>query len=180
MAAMLTLQLKGLKPDTTMMCNGMMSGLVAISAACAFVGSWAAVLIGAIAGVTGRVQRLLLGTPADRRSGGRHLRARRRRPVGLISVGIFANGKYGAGWNGVGPHDGVRGILYGDASQLAAQVLDAAVLAVFGFLMAYAWFKLSNRITPMRVGRETELAGLDGPEMGVLGYPDFTLVSRRN
>ena len=110
---------------------------------------------------------------------------------GVISVGIFANGKYGAGWNGVVRdsvlqgigkdlgYDGVRGILYGDASQLAAQLLDAAVLAVFGFLMAYAWFKLSNLITPIRVSRETELAGLDGPEMGVVGYPDFTLVSRR-
>ena len=74
---------------------------------------------------------------------------------GVISVGIFANGKYGAGWNGV--PDGVRGILYGDASQLVAQLLDAAVLAVFGFLMAYAWFKLSNLITPIRVSRETEM-----------------------
>ena len=109
----------------------------------------------------------------------------------MISVGIFANGKYGAGWNGVTRdgilqgvgknlgYDGVRGILYGDASQLAAQLLDAAVLAVFGFLMAYAWFTLSNWITPIRASRETELAGLDGPEMGVMGYPDFTLVSRR-
>ncbi len=111
---------------------------------------------------------------------------------GVIAVGIFANGKYGAGFNGVVRdgilrgvgkdlgYDGVRGILYGDASQLGAQLLDAAVLAAFGFLMAYAWFKLSNRITPVRVSRDAELAGLDGPEMGVLGYPDFTLVSRRS
>ena len=73
----------------------------------------------------------------------------------------------------------MRGILYGDASQLAAQLLDAAALALFAFLMAAAWFRLSNRIAPVRVSRETELAGLDGPEMGVIGYPDFTLVSRR-
>ena len=77
-------------------------------------------------------------------------------------------------------YDGVRGILYGDASQLLAQLLDVAVLAAFGFLMAYAWFKLSNRLTAVRVGRDAELAGLDGPEMGVLGYADFTLVSRRS
>jgi len=95
---------------------------------------------------------------------------------GVIAVGIFANGKYGAGWNGV--PDGVRGILYGDVGQLFAQLLDAAVVAVFGFLMAYAWFKLSNCITPIRVSRETEIAGLDGPEMGALGYPDFTVASR--
>jgi len=41
--------------------------------------------------------------------------------------------------------------------------------------MAYAWFKLSNLITPIRVSAETEMAGLDGPEMGVLGYPDFNI-----
>ena len=99
---------------------------------------------------------------------------------GLLAVGIFANGKFGAGWNGVGKGGGVRGILYGDASQLLAQVLAAAVLALFGFLMAYAWFTLSNRLTPARVTRDSELAGLDGPEMGVLGYADFTLVSRRS
>jgi ammonia channel protein AmtB len=44
--------------------------------------------------------------------------------------------------------------------------------------MAYAWFKLSNLISPLRVSREIEIEGLDGPEMGALAYPDFT-VSRR-
>jgi Amt family ammonium transporter len=39
--------------------------------------------------------------------------------------------------------------------------------------MAYIWFKISDVITPLRVDRETEMDGLDGPEMGVLGYPDF-------
>jgi Amt family ammonium transporter len=179
-AAMLTLQLKGLKPDTTIMCNGLMSGLVAISAACAFVSAWAAVLIGAVAGVTVVLsiffwERRRIDDPMGAISvhGVNGL-------WGLLCVGIFANGKFGAGWNGVSKGDGVRGILYGDASQLGAQVLAAAVLALFGFLMAYAWFKLSNRLTPARVTRDSELAGLDGPEMGVLGYADFTLVSRRS
>ena len=75
---------------------------------------------------------------------------------GIISVGIFANGKYGAGWNGVVRDlfvhkygsDGVRGLLFGDASQLGAQLLDAAVVVVFGFIMAYVWFKISDKITP--------------------------------
>jgi ammonium transporter, Amt family len=102
---------------------------------------------------------------------------------GVLSVGIFATGEYGAGWNGVVREgfvkaygsDGVRGLLYGDFSQFFMQVINAAVVVVFGFVMAYAWFKMSNLITPIRVSRETEVEGLDGAEMGVLGYPDFQL-----
>ena len=74
--------------------------------------------------------------------------------------------------------DGVRGLFYGDTSQLWMQLLDAAVVAVFGFIMAYAWFKLSNLITPIRVSAETEMGGLDGPEMGAMGYPDFTITGK--
>jgi ammonium transporter, Amt family len=104
---------------------------------------------------------------------------------GVLCVGIFANGKYGAGWNGVmRPEmiekygsDGVRGLLYGDISQFWAQLLTASVAAIFGFIMAYVWFKISDKITPIRVPREVELAGLDEPEMGALGYPDFVLAS---
>ena len=44
-----------------------------------------------------------------------------------------------------------------------------------GFLMAYSWFKLSDLITPIRVPKDVELEGLDGPEMGTLGYPDFQI-----
>ena len=71
--------------------------------------------------------------------------------------------------------DGVRGLLYGDASQLAAQVLSCVVVATFGFVMAYVWFQISNLITPIRVSAETEIEGLDAPEMGVLAYPDFPI-----
>ncbi len=49
--------------------------------------------------------------------------------------------------------DGVRGLLYGDASQFFMQLIDASVVAVFGFCMAYVWFKLSDLITPIRVDR---------------------------
>jgi Amt family ammonium transporter len=71
--------------------------------------------------------------------------------------------------------DGVRGLLYGDVSQFFMQAIDCVVLAAFGFVMAYVWFKVSDLITPLRVSKETEIEGLDGPEMGVLGYPDFQL-----
>ena len=71
--------------------------------------------------------------------------------------------------------DGVRGLLYGDFSQFIMQGIDCIVLAGFAFTMAYVWFKVSDLITPIRVSKETEIEGLDGPEMGTLGYPDFQL-----
>jgi ammonia channel protein AmtB len=55
---------------------------------------------------------------------------------------------------------------------------DCVVVAVFGFVMAYVWFKISDKITPLRVSAETELAGLDIPEMGVKGYPEFVLAEK--
>jgi Amt family ammonium transporter len=159
-----------------MMCNGMLAGLVAVTAPCAFIDSWAAALIGAIAGVLVVFsvffwEKRGIDDPVGAISvhGVNGL-------WGLISVGLFANGKYGIGWNKV--PGGVTGLFYGDVSQLWAQLLDATVVAVFGFVMAYAWFKFSNLITPIRVTAEVEVTGLDGPEMGALGYPDFTVSSR--
>jgi len=184
-ASMLFLMGKGMKPDPSMMVNGMLAGLVAITAPCAFVSPWAAVAIGAIAGVIVVVSVWFW----DAKGVDDCVGAISVHGVcglwGVLSVGIFANGDYGAGWNGVVRDamvkqygaDGVRGILYGDASQLVMQAIDCVVLAAFGFVMAYAWFKVSNLITPIRVSAEVELAGLDLPEMGTQGYPDFQLVT---
>jgi ammonium transporter, Amt family len=189
LAAMFFMQAQGMKPDPSMMCNGMLAGLVAITAPCAFVDSWAAVLIGAIAGVLVVVSVWFWDNAGVDDPVGAISVHGINGLWGVISVGIFANGKYGAGWNGVVRqdvidgvaknlgYDGVRGILFGDASQLGAQLLDAAVVAVFGFAMAYVWFKISNLITPLRVPKEVEIEGLDIPEMGALGYPNFELKS---
>ena len=185
LASMVTMMVMKLKPDTSMLCNGLLAGLVAITAPCAFVDSWAAALIGVIAGVL-----VVLSVFFWDRIGIDD-------PVGAISVhgvngtwgvlalGLFANGKYGAGWNGVVREDmmkkwgvtmdGVRGLFYGDTSQFLAQCLSAVTVLVFGFIMAFVWFKISNLITPIRVTKEVELEGLDGPEMGSHGYPDFQL-----
>jgi Amt family ammonium transporter len=182
-SSMVFLMGTGKKPDPGMLCNGMLAGLVAITAPCAFVDPWAAVVIGLVSGVLVVVscnffEKRGIDDPVGAVSvhGTNGL-------WGVLSVGIFATGAYGAGWNGVVRDefvkkygsDGVRGILYGDASQLVMQAIDCVVLAAFGFAMAYVWFKISNLITPIRVSRETELAGLDMPEMGALGYPDFAL-----
>jgi Amt family ammonium transporter len=184
---MIYLMAKGMKPDPSMMVNGMLAGLVAITAPCAFIDPWAAAVIGAIAGVI-VVEAVFF---FERRGIDDPVGAISVHGVnglwGLLSVGIFSNGAYGAGWNGVVREqfvtkygsDGVRGILYGDASQLVMQFIDCATVAIFGFVMAYAWFKFSNMITPIRVTAEVELEGLDGPEMGSIGYPDFAVAGRR-
>jgi ammonium transporter, Amt family len=161
----------------------MLAGLVAITAPCAFVDPWAAAVIGLVAGWLVVVSVFFweargIDDPVGAISvhGVNGL-------WGVISVGIFATGQYGAGWNGVVRDgmvklygsDGVRGLLYGDFSQFFMQLIDAGTVAVFGFVMAYVWFKVSDLITPIRVSKEVEIEGLDGPEMGVLGYPDFQL-----
>ena len=178
--AMLTMSWKGMKPDPSMLCNGMLAGLVAITAPCAFVNPMGAAIIGFIAGVLVVYSVFFF----DNRGVDDPVGAISVHGVnglwGVLSVGIFATGEYGAGWNGVVRDamvkaygsDGVRGILYGDPSQLVMQLIDAAVVAIFGFCMAYVWFKFSNLITPIRVSEETEIEGLDGPEMGAHGYPD--------
>jgi Amt family ammonium transporter len=181
--AMLMLWAKGLKPDSTMMCNGMLAGLVAITAPCAFVDPWAAAVIGAVAGVLVVVSVFFFEARGVDDPVGAISVHGTNGLWGVLSVGIFANGAYGAGWNGVVRDemvklygsDGVRGLLYGDFSQFIMQAIDCTVVAVFGFVMAYVWFKVSDVITPIRVSAETEIEGLDGPEMGVLGYPDFQI-----
>ncbi len=180
---MLVLWAKGLKPDSTMMCNGMLAGLVAITAPCAFVDPWAAAVIGGVAGILVVLSVFFFESVGVDDPVGAISVHGVNGLWGVLSVGIFANGAYGAGWNGVVRDgmvklygsDGVRGLLYGDFSQFVMQVINAGVVVVFGFAMAYVWFKVSDLIVPIRVPAEVEIEGLDGPEMGVLGYPDFQI-----
>ena len=163
--------LKGLKPDPTMMCNGMLAGLVAITAPCAFVDPWAAAVIGAIAGVLVVVSVFFF----EERGVDDPVGAISVHGVnglwGVLSVGIFATGQYGAGWNGVVRDamvkaygsDGVRGLLYGDFSQFVMQAIDCVVLCGLRLRMAYVWFKVSDLITPIRVTRRSSSKGSTAP-----------------
>ncbi len=172
------------RPDPTMMCNGLVGGLVAVSAGCAFVEPWAALLIGAVAGVLVIISVFFwdkMGVDDPVGSISMHGVAGL---WGVVAVGLFATGKFGAAWNGVVRDqfvktgvDGVRGLFYGDGGQLVAQLIEAGVLIVFGFVTAYVLFILSQLITPLRVNREAEFHGLDGTEMGTLAYPDFAMKS---
>ncbi len=92
---------------------------------------------------------------------------------GVLSVGLFADGTYGAGLNGV--PGTVRGLFYGDASQLAAQSIGVLTNIVFVFVSFYVFFKVVDAVIGNRVAADDEIEGLDIPEMGVLGYPDVVL-----
>jgi Amt family ammonium transporter len=93
---------------------------------------------------------------------------------GVLCVGIFADGTYGAGWNGV---DGtVRGILYGagGGSQLLAQCVGVLVCATWNIVAAGVIFWAIGKVVGgNRVSAEVEVSGLDIPEMGIPGYPEF-------
>jgi ammonium transporter, Amt family len=160
------------KPDPGMMVNGMLAGLVAITAPCAFVAPWAAALIGAIAAVIVIEAAMFIerkgiddpvGAIAVHGVGGL---------FGVLSVGIFANGKYGGAWNGSSV-TGVKGLLYGEAGQLGAQLVGALVICTVIFGVAYTFFKVQNSMTKggIRSSEHEELAGVD-EEMGVRGYVD--------
>src|SRR6478609_4298642 len=171
------------KPDPSMMCNSMLAGLVAITSPCAFVSPMGAFIIGAVAGVlvvwsVFFVERMGIDDPVGAISvhGANGL-------WGLLSVGLFADGTYGAGWNGVGASQymgqvgrGVTGLFYGDPSQLVAQCIEAGTAIAWNVLAGGSIFWLVGKlIGGNRVSAEVEMAGLDVPEMGVPGYPDFVL-----
>jgi Amt family ammonium transporter len=88
-------------------------------------------------------------------------------------VGLFADGtsNYGGSWNGV--TGSVTGLFYGDASQLAAQLVGISTLLGFVFTFSFVLNWGLEVFLGHRVSAESELAGLDIPEMGQLGYPEF-------
>ncbi|MEO7214487.1 ammonium transporter [Mucilaginibacter sp.] len=171
LAVLVLLYIQKKKPDPGMLANGMLAGLVAITAPCAFVNSLSSVIIGAIAGclVVLTIYIMDYKVKIDDPVGAFAVHGVNG-AWGVLAVGLFADGSYGDGWNGVaGP---VKGLFYGDASQLGAQSLGTLTCLVFVFVVMYAFFKISNKITPIRVKAEDEIAGLDIPEMGVQGYID--------
>ncbi len=175
------------KPDVTMACNGMLAGLVAITAPCAFVTANAAVVIGILAGILVCVgvlfnERVLkVDDPCGAVSVHGYCGW-----LGAVCVGIFADGAYGAGWNGVGAASylgtagqGVTGLLYGDTRQFLCQLMGATLCAVYAFGFTFVVFKLVNAVKSMRVSVETEMEGLDVPEYGMPGYPEDAVAEAR-
>src|SRR5438270_13807074 len=159
------------KPDASMSGNGLLAGLVAITAPSGFVNPVGAVIIGLIAGVlvclsVEFVDRVLkvddpVGAISVHGTNGLW---------GVISVGLFADGKsnYGGSWNGVS--GSVTGLFYGDSSQLLAQLIGVSALIGVMFTLYFLMFKLVDMVLGQRVSAEAELEGLDIPEMGALCY----------
>jgi len=158
------------KPDPSMLVNGMLAGLVAITAPCAFVNAPAAALIGAVAGVlvvaaVFFIERTLkIDDPVG--AIGVHLV---NGAWGVLALGLFADGTYGDGLNGV--PGTVRGLFYGDASQFAAEVIGIIACVAFCFPAFYLTLKVIGATIGNRVPAEVEVEGLDLEEMGILGYP---------
>jgi len=160
------------KPDPSMTCNGLLAGLVAITAPCAYVAPWAAAVIGIVAGflVVAAVVVVEHKAKVDDPVGAVAVHGANGL-WGLLALGLFADGKYGDGFNGVA--GGVKGLFYGDAGQLAAQLTSALVLILWCSVACITFFAILKRTVGMRVDEATELSGLDLPEMGALAYPDF-------
>ncbi len=172
MVALLTIYLKTRKWDLGMALNGALGGLVAITAPCAWVEAWAAVVIGAVAGliIVAGVYFLEARGVDD--------------PVGavsvhgfngiwgLLSVGLFADGTYGL-YSLEAPY--VTGLFYGGGfGQLLAQLTGVVAVAAWAFGLGYILFKVMDLIFGIRVSPEEELQGLDIPEHGTPAYPEFT------
>jgi Amt family ammonium transporter len=162
------------KPDPSMMCNGMLAGLVAITCPCAFVSAGGACWIGLIAGII-VVEAVFF---FDKR--------RIDDPVGAISVhgvngawgclslGLFADGTYGDGYNGVS--GGVKGLFYGGGfSQLVAEIIGVTTCFVTLAILSIIVYRIAEALVGNRVSEEVEIEGLDIPEMGITGYGGFTM-----
>jgi Amt family ammonium transporter len=166
------------KPDASMTGNGFLAGLVAITAPSGFVNPIGAAIIGLIAGVlvclsVAFVERILqiddpVGAVSVHGTCGL---------CGVISLGLFADGKsnYGGAWNGV--NGSVTGLFYGDPGQLVAQLIGVATLLGFVFTLSFIFAVVVDLIVGQRVSAKSELEGLDLPEIGAMAYPEFELKS---
>jgi Amt family ammonium transporter len=162
------------KPDPSMMCNGMLAGLVAITAPCAFVSVGGAAIIGIVAGIL-VVESVFFWDKVGIDD-----------PVGAISVhgvngawgcialGLFADGTYGDGWNGVSGT--VTGLFYGGGwGQFVAELIGVATCCILLTVLGLIVYYIAEWTVGNRVSRDVEIEGLDVPEMGVPGYSGMVM-----
>ena len=157
------------KPDASMTLNGALAGLVAVTAGCATVTPFGAMVIGGVAGVLVVVSVTFID---------RALKVDD--PVGAVSVhgvcgawGTLACGLLNAEKAlGVGQANG--GLLYGGGiSQFGVQALGVGVAFAWGFGLGLVLFFAINKTIGLRVGKDEELRGLDVGEHGMEAYSGF-------
>jgi Amt family ammonium transporter len=167
--AMVTAWLVIRKPDLSMMLNGAIGALVAITAACAFVAPWAAIVIGLVAGaivVLGvlLVERLGIDDPVGA------LAAHGMAGVwGTLSLGLLTVPKLAESLDW-----GKAGLFYGGgAHQLGVQALGLVAVGAFTFTASFLVLLVFKVTVGIRTDVEVEEAGLDVSEHGMWGYPEF-------
>jgi len=155
------------KPDLTMLVNGALAGLVAITAGCAFVSVFSAAIIGAIAGVLVVLSVIFFD------------RVKIDDPVGALSVHLM-NGVFGTlavglfAQNGITGAETGNGLFFGGGfTLLLHQLLGVLSVGVFVFVVTLIVWAMLAATMGIRVSREEELLGLDLGEHGQEAYPDF-------
>jgi Amt family ammonium transporter len=154
------------KPDASMTMNGVLAGLVAITAPCAVVSPGAAIAIGLIAGllVVLSVEFIDKGLKIDD-------------PVGAVSVHMV-NGVFGTLAVGIwGNVDGVAvGLLHGGGlGPLGIQILGTASVAAWAAGTSLVLFLVIKATTGLRVSAKDELLGLDLSEHNAEAYAGFQI-----
>ena len=145
--------------DITMTINGVLAGLVAITAGCNVVGPNAAIIIGLIAGVLVDIAVLYID------------KLKIDDPVGAIAVhGV--NGFFGALAVGLFATDG--GLFFGGGTaMLATQALGVLVIGAFGFVFTFILMKIMQKTVGIRISKVEESAGIDAVSFGVEAYSTF-------
>lgn len=166
-SAMITSWILGGKPDLSMIINGCLAGLVAITAPCAVVTTAGAVVIGLIAGVLVVLSVYLFDKM--------HIDD----PVGALSVHLV-NGIWGTLAVGLFAAPGyvanVTGVLYGGGlAQLSRQALGIVAVGGTVVISSLLLWVLIKYTIGLRVSREEEINGLDIGEMGMEGYSSFQI-----
>ncbi|MCC3377079.1 ammonium transporter [Cohnella sp. REN36] len=161
-ACILFTMLRYRKADPPMVINGALAGLVGITAGCAYVSDAAAILIGAVSGITMVfASEWLEGRRVDDPVGAFAVHGVSG-SIGTLAVGLFAMPGTAA----------YSGLLYGGGWRLlGVQALGLVVVAVWGFALTWLAFRLINAWRPVRVSRDEELVGLD---VGIHGVPAYS------
>lgn len=173
-AAMILTWLKTGKPDPSLTANGVLAGLVAITASCGSVENWAAIVIGLIAGgivyagVMFNEVILKVDDPVGAIAVHGYCGT-----WGLLSVGIFAVGMGEGILGGAVYTAGAPGLLYGGVNQFIIQVVGALASIVWAFVAGFIVFKIIDVVIGLRASQKEEVEGLDITEHGIRAYPEY-------